>query len=285
MKIAISGASGFIGTNLTHYFESRGHIILPINRASLTDGNEWLLDKIIAQADIVINLAGASINKRWTSKYKKELRDSRIITTKKIVNAINSSRHKPQLMISASAVGYYHSHGHHNEYIYKKGKGFLSDLCAEWEAEAKQVSSDVRLCITRFGVVFADKGGAFGKLSLPTKLGLIPILGSGRQNFPWIDIADLTSAIEYIIYNTSLNETINLVAPETISQSSLMNFVAKHYRGVIPIRIPTSILHCIMGESASVVTEGQYVSPKKLQESSFVFKSPTISDFCSNLLS
>ncbi len=284
MKIAISGASGFIGTNLSHYFESRGHSIFPINRATLSDENKEMLHSILSQADIVINLAGASINKRWTNKYKKELRDSRIITTRKIVETINLSKHKPLLLLSASAVGYYHSEGHHNESVFEKGTGFLSDLCEEWETEAQNLSSDVRLCITRFGIVLADKGGAFGKMALPTKFGLIPILGSGRQYFPWIDLADLTRAIEYIIYNEEIKHIVNLVAPETISQNSLIRYVAKHYRGVIPLKIPAPVLSCIMGESASFLTEGQYVSSKKLQESDFVFKSPTISDFCSNLL-
>lgn len=284
MKIAISGASGFIGTNLSHYFESRGHSILPISRTVLADGNEPLLSNILSEADIVINFAGASINKRWTQQYKQELRNSRIITTRKIVETINHSEHKPELLISGSAVGYYHSEGHNNEFAFEKGTGFLSNLCEDWEAEAQNLTSDVRLCITRLGIVLADKGGAFGKMALPTKLGLIPILGSGRQYFPWIDLADLTRAIEYIIYNEEMRHTVNLVAPETISQNSLMHFIAKHYRGVIPLKIPASVLHCIMGESASFLTEGQYVSSKKLQESDFVFKSPTISDFCSNLL-
>lgn len=285
MNIAISGASGFIGTHLSHYLESRGHTILSINRVALSNENEHILRDIIHRADVVINLAGASINKRWTKKYKQEMYYSRIITTRKIVDTINNSGHKPHLVISASAVGYYHTQGTHNEEIFEKGTGFLSDLCEEWEAEAKKVSPDVRLCITRFGVVLAAKGGAFEKLARPTKLGIIPIIGSGKQFFPWIDISDLTRAMEYIIYNEGMKDIINMTAPETISQDSLIRSIAKHYRGFIPLKIPTKILSCIMGESASFLTEGQNVISAKLQQSSFTFKSPTISDFCTNLLS
>lgn len=284
MKIAISGASGFVGTNLSHYFESRGHIIVPINRLSLADGNEQLLHEILSQADIVINLAGASINKRWSDKYKCELRDSRIITTRKIVDTINLLEHKPQLFISASAVGYYDSFGHHDEYTFKKGTGFLSDLCEEWEAEARRLTKDVRLCITRFGVILAEKGGAFDKLALPTKFGIIPILGSGKQLFPWIDIADLTRAYEFIIYNNNVEDIINLVAPETIAHETLMRSIGKHYRGIIAVKVPASIIRLAMGESANFITEGQFVSSKKLKDYGFIFKSPSITDFCSNLL-
>ncbi len=283
MNIAISGASGFIGSNLSHYFESCGHTILSITRVSLANGNEYLLKDIISQADVVINLAGASINKRWTKKYKDKMRNSRIITTRKIVDTINKAEHKPHLLISASAVGYYNTQGVHSETDNQKGTGFLSDLCEEWEAEAQNLTSDVRLCITRFGVVLAAKGGAFSKLALPTKLGLIPIIGSGKQIFPWIDISDLTRAIEYIICNKNIEGTVNMVAPEIISQSLLIQFVAKHYRGFIPLKIPAVILYFLMGESASFLTEGQCVNSMKLQQSDFIFNSPTIVDFCSNL--
>lgn len=284
MNIAISGASGFVGTNLAHYFESRAHTILPINRTALADGNEWILKNIISQADVVINLAGASINKRWTEKYKLELYSSRIITTRKIVDTINNSEHKPHLLISASAVGYYNTQGIHNETVYEKGTGFLSDLCEKWETEAQKVTSDVRLCIVRFGVVLGAKGGAFEKLAFPTKIGLIPIIGSGKQFFPWIDISDLTTAIEYIIYNNSIKYIVNMVAPEIISQNSLIRSVAKSYRGYIPFKIPSKIFYWIMGESASFLTEGQCVGSMKLQQSNFIFNSPTIDDFCDNLL-
>ncbi|SHE35176.1 TIGR01777 family oxidoreductase [Dysgonomonas macrotermitis] len=284
MKIAISGSTGFIGTYLSNYFESRGHTIIPIGRRELSDGHESLLSGILEQADMVVNLAGASINKKWTEAYKQELYSSRIKTTQKIVDAINKSSHKPRLLISASAVGYYHSEGLHNEYEFTKGNGFLSDLCEYWETEAKKVSPEVRLCITRFGVVLASEGGAFKKLAFPAKVGLRAVFGSGKQPFPWIDIADLARSIEYIVYNNEITGTVNLVSPKIISHEEFIRCVSKHYRGILPLRVPACLLQFMMGEMATFLTEGQSVEPKVLNDSRFTFKSRTVSEFCSNLL-
>ncbi|MGV8090945.1 MAG: TIGR01777 family oxidoreductase [Mangrovibacterium sp.] len=282
MKIAISGASGFVGTYLSRYFTNKGYVISPLNRKIFTTESADLTD-ILSQADVVINLAGASINHRWTESYKKELYDSRIITTRKIVETINRLDHKPELLISASAVGYYPSTGCYDEYHARKGEGFLSDLCAKWEQEAGRVSPDVRLAITRLGVVLAPKGGAFEKMVLPARLGVSTIIGTGNQAFSWIDITDLADAMEFIINNSNIDGVVNLVAPDQITNKELMKSIAKHYHSLLTIKIPAFVFRILFGESAEFMTEGQCVQPKKLLESGFVFKSSTIPDFCSGL--
>ena len=158
MRIAISGASGFVGTYLSNYFGNKGYEILPLSRKMLTEEYGGQLADVLSHSDIVINLAGASINGRWTASYKKELHDSRIITTRTLVNAINKLTNKPKIFISASAVGYYSSDRCYDENNAVLGSSFLSNLCCEWENEAKKIASDVRLAITRFGVVLAAKG-------------------------------------------------------------------------------------------------------------------------------
>lgn len=279
MKIAITGATGFIGTNMSQYFESKGYKILGISRKLLSDSNENLLLEVISQSDVVINLAGATINKRWTDNYKKEMRDSRIVTTQKVVDAINKSEKKPHLFISASAVGFYSNTGINDEYLYTKGVGFLSDLCQDWEQEASKVSSDVRLCITRFGVVFANEGGAFEKMALPTKMGLIPIISNGKQLFPWIALVDLIRAIDHIIDDKNISGNINLVAPQILPYKQLMYAIAKRYSGFIPMPVPAFAIKALLGEFGESLTEGQYVVPKKIEKSDFVFKYPTVQDF------
>ena len=283
MKIAISGASGFIGRYLSQHFIDKGHTIFPLSRESFTDEFSLELINILSQSDVVINLAGASINRRWTKAHKKELYDSRIITTRKLVNAINHAKSKPKGLISASAVGYYSSEGCYDEYNSIKGTGFLSNLCEQWEEEATKVSPDVRLAITRFGVVLATKEGAFDKMMLPAKYGIATIIGSGDQPFPWIDIEDLAHAMEYIIGTSALNGEVNLVTPEQISNKELMLAAGKHYNSLITIKIPASIFHILFGESAEFMTKGQCVYPKKLLDSGFVFKSKTIYDFFQSL--
>ena len=281
MNIAISGASGFIGTYLSGYFTANGYNIFPLTRKILSDESE--LKKILSQSDVVINLAGAPINHRWTKSYKKELKDSRIISTHKIVNTINDMLEKPKLLISASAVGYYSLEGCYNEYNSIKGNSFLADLCEKWEEEAKQVSSEVRLVITRFGVVLAAEGGAFKEMMLPAKLGIATVLGSGNQPFSWIDIADLGNAMDFIIKNRVIDGTVNFVAPEKITNRKLMKIAAKHYRSFFSIRIPEFVFRFIWGESAEFITQGQCIEPKKLLDSGFIFKTSNISDFYSGL--
>lgn len=283
MKIAISGASGFIGTYLTQYFSDKGYTVFPLTRKLLSsESNSELIDTL-AECDVVINLAGASINHRWTKAYKKELYDSRINTTQKIVNAINQSDIKPQLMISTSAVGYYAPQGCHDEINSTQGDGFLSNLCEQWEQEAKAVSSDVRLVITRFGVVFSAHGGAFEKMMKPAQHGVSTIIGPGTQYFSWIDIADLAQAMAHVIHHANLNGVVNFVAPDNITNSELMQAAAKHYRSFLTIKIPAFVFRMIFGEASEFMTEGQCVLPKKLIESGFTFKSRTISEFFASL--
>lgn len=284
LKIAISGASGFVGTYLSRYFTDKGYVVFPLNRKTVTGESDSELADVLVQSDVVINLAGAPINHRWTKAYKKELYDSRILTTRKIVDAINRLTHKPQLLISASAVGYYPSKGCYDEYNSTKGNSYLSTLCEEWEQEAERVSPEVRLITTRFGVVLAAKGGAFEKMTGPAKLGVATIIGPGNQPFPWIDRADLARAMEYSIHRSSIDGVVNFVAPEKITNRELIKTVAAHFQSLFVVKIPAFVFRILFGESAVFMTEGQCVQPEKLLKSGFTFQSPTLSTFCSNNL-
>lgn len=283
MKVAISGASGFIGTYLSWHFAENGHTVFPLNRKILALESNTELAGILSHSDVVINLAGAPINHRWTKSYKRELYDSRIKTTRKIVDTINQIDNKPKLLISTSAVGYYPYQGCYDEYHAAKGDGFLSHLCEQWEEEARAVSSDVRLVITRFGVVLAPHGGAFEQMMRPAKMGVAVIIGPGDQPFPWIDIADLTQAMEHVIHHTDISGVVNFTSAHQITNKELMLAAAKHYRSVLTINIPAVAFRMLFGESAEFMTKGQCVKPVKLLGSGFKFKSPTILDFYSKI--
>ena len=209
--IAITGASGFVGTNLTKFFKSFNYKIIPISRDILND--ELKLKNVLDESDVIINLAGANIIGRWTAEYKELLYTSRIDTTKKIVTALNQITDKNKLLISTSAVGIYDNKDTHDE-DGTFANDFLSNLCQDWESEAlKAKSPNIKVSIFRFGIVLGKGGGAFAKMITPFRLGLGGIIGSGNQAFSYIHITDLLNAYKFVIENNYEN-TFNLTAPK-----------------------------------------------------------------------
>lgn len=284
MKVAISGASGFVGSNLIRYFARKGYKLVSLNRSFFKENVPiGKLKDTLTDVDVVINLAGAPINHPWTSSYRKEMYNSRILVTRKLVEAINSLDRRPNVFISASAVGYYPIEGCYDEYSFQRGDGFLAELCEEWEKEAKKVSSDVRLAITRFGVILAKTGGAFELMSLPAKFKVATVIGPGNQPFPWIYLNDLMKAMDYIINQFSINGIVNFVAPQHIANRQLMKAVAKRERSLLTITVPRLLFRLVLGEASTFITTGQCVVPKKLLESGFIFDAPAIDNFLDTL--
>ena len=277
MNIAISGASGFIGKHLTAYFMKQGHQVIPLGRTLFREDMFGRLVQMLSHCDVVINLAGASINKRWTPEYKSELYESRIQVTRRIVNALRAVRQKPKLLISASAVGYYPDIGTFDEDLNIHGTGFLADLCYAWEKEAQRCPSQTRLVITRFGIVLSPDGGAMAQMLRPVKMMKIGVaIGPGLQPFPWIDMGDLCRAMEFIIAHESLHGVVNLVAPQPVSQYTFTYVMAKAYGAWTTFIIAGSCFRLLYGEGASFLTTGQNVYPKRLLDAGFEFTKPTI---------
>lgn len=278
MRIAISGATGFVGSHLGEFLKGRGDEIVPLPRGLFAEGGREKLADVLSQCDAVINLAGATLNKRWTEAYRREIRDSRVNTTRAIVDAINSLKTKPKLLISASAVGYYPSEGCYAESDAQKGTGFLADICAEWEAETAKVSPDVRWVATRFGVVLAPDGGAFPKIAYPAQHRVAVRFGSGLQNFAWVDLQDLMRAMEFIITHPAVEGPVNVVAPRRINNGQFTQAIARRFgAGVLPM--PGFLLHIVWGEAALLLLSGQCAYPEKLLASGFKFTSESINDF------
>lgn len=278
MTIAITGSSGFVGTYLQKYFKDKNYKIITIKRAELHQQNT-LHDKI-SQADIVINLSGANIIQRWSKTYKKLLYQSRIDTTKAIVNAINTSN-KNQLFISTSAIGIYKNNILCDENNYNYAETFLAHICKDWEKEAKKAKA--RVVIFRFGVILGD-GGALKKMLLPFKLGLGGKIGSGEQPFSYMHIHDLARAYEFVIHNHKLKGCFNLCSPYPSTNAKFTKALAHKLNRFAFLPLPTFVLKLIFGEGATLLSEGQKVYPKRLLQSGFVFDFETVEEILDNLL-
>jgi len=275
MNIAISGANGFIGKQLTSYFQAKGNDVRSISR--IKEGTH--VSEIVMQlsgVDVIINLAGAPIVGRWTRKYKKTLFDSRINTTRKIVEAISLMEKKPELLISASAVGIYSSVGNQTESNYRKADDYLGEICTAWEMEAKKAAPFSRVAITRFGIVLGKGGGALKKMLPLFRLGLGGKIASGKQGFSWIHVYDVIHAMEFIIENTKLSGEFNLTAPDVVDNSKFTKVLSKMLGKPALFAVPAFALKLIFGEGSIAVSGGQFALPEHLTSEGFYFCYPDL---------
>ncbi len=268
MKIAISGASGFIGKRLSKKFYELGFIVVSLRRSDFEKDIDLLMHKL-SDTDIVINLAGANIAKRWTKAYKQVIYESRIQSTQMLVNAINKMEVKPKLLLSASAIGIYDALNQHDENSTKFADNFLSIICRDWEKEA--FKAVIPTVILRFSVVLDRNEGAFPKMFLPFKFGLGGKIGSGKQWFSWIYIDDLVNAVIHIIKNDSRNLIYNIVSPESITNIGLTEILSKKIRKPALFSVPSFVFKILYGEGAVIILEGQNVIPNRLIDEGFVF--------------
>ncbi len=273
-KIAMSGATGFVGSQLSGTLESKGREIIPLGRNDFKSAGP--ADKVLG-ADTIINLAGAPIINRWTESYKKELYASRINITKSLVAACSQMDPKPGLLISTSAVGYYPPGGPYTEEDDKRADDFLGKLTQDWENEAlKAEGLGIRTVIFRFGVVLGKDGGALKQMLIPFKLGMGGTIGDGSQPFSWIHIKDLVRAFEAAMDNTDYSGIYNLTTPNPTTNKGLTLALGKALHMPAFMKIPEFVMRAKYGEGAQVLTGGQSVIPARLIESGFTFLFPEI---------
>lgn len=283
MKIAITGASGFIGKKLCDFFQRDNHTPVALSRSTLASP-EGLISTLEG-TDVVINLAGASISKRWTSKYKQEIMDSRVLTTRRLVTALNQMAAPPSLCISVSAVGIYPDSGVHGESSPMRGTGFLTHVCESWEQEARMLKPGIRLVITRFGVVLGKEGGAAPLMLVPFRFFAGSIIGNGRQGMPWIHIDDLANAIQWLIEQKQVSGVVNFVSPQLTNNEQFSKTAAKVMHRPCWFRIPTFVFQIILGEGHTMVTSGQQVVPDVLIHGGFKFRYPKLEDAIRSIIS
>lgn len=300
MRFFITGGTGLIGAELTSKLLSEGHEITIYTRniakarikfqhqASLIHFcNNIENPELFNNIDIVINLAGESIGKgRWSSARKKLLIDSRLSTTKRLVEQIKKSINPPKLFISGSAIGYYGSQG--NSVLTEESAGkteFTHTLCTEWEAIAKEAQNDkTRVAILRTGVVLSNKGGMIPEIIKPFKWGLGSIMGNGKQFFSWIHISDMINAMKFIIENDSLSGTINMTSPNPVTNKIFSKTLAKQLHRPCWFKIPSVALSWILGEASTLILGSQRAIPKKLLEASYKFKYTSIEEALEDIL-
>ena len=276
MKIPMSGASGFIGSRLSQFLNHEGHEIVPLGRELFRPENEMPLCRILSTCRAVVNLAGAPIDKRWTHTYKQQLIDSRVEVTRCLTKAMKKASPSPAIFVSASAVGYYPDWGEWDEYNDVYGNDFLAHLCREWEGAARECPEGTRLVITRFGIVLSRDGGALPPLlNIQRRLHAGVVIGNGQQPFPWISLPDLCRAYSLLLRDDRLSGVFNFTVPCNITQRDLARDLAdtEHIDRLIPI--PRLFFRILYGERSHFITNGQWVSPTRLQEAGFIFHHPT----------
>jgi uncharacterized protein len=276
MKITLSGTTGFIGTTLLRHFSARDWQVTSVGREAFSLPDDEFIEKKIAGSDVIIHLAGAPISKKWTPEWKKEMYDSRILTTRKIADCILKSPVKPSLFISTSAIGIYDSVHEHTESSTDLDNRFLGKLCQDWENEAFAVKDVVHTVIFRNGLVLGRDGGALKAMHTAFSMGLGGRIGDGNQAISSIHIDDLVAAYIFAIEHPEMTGIFNAVSPFPVTNSEFTTLLAKSLGQTTFLKIPTAVLKFRLGEGVITLLEGQKVYPERLQQAGFQWKHPTL---------
>ncbi|MEH1828380.1 MAG: TIGR01777 family oxidoreductase [Nostoc sp.] len=305
MKVAITGATGFVGNLLVQRLHAKGHKIVVLTRntafaqkvfpseafpnieiVTYTPNASGSWQSVIASCDGVVNLAGEPIGEgRWTPERKQEILNSRKLGTQKIVEAIANANPKPRVLINASAIGYYGtSETATFDETSLSGNDFLAQVCQAWEAEATKVKdSGVRLVILRFGIVLGN-GGALGKMIPPFKLFAGGPIGSGRQWFSWIHVDDLVNLILQALSKSEIEGIYNATAPNPVRMVDLSQTLGQVMNRPSWLPVPAFAIEALLGDGAIVVLEGQQVIPKRTVETGFEYKYPNLQSALTQIL-
>ena len=273
--VAMSGKTGFIGSYLSDYLQKKGHEVRAIPRY-LLEGDPSDLAAMLEGADVVIHLAGAPILGRWTRRYRKMIRDSRIRTTRHLVTAMERMERPPTLFISASGVNIYPFDGVYTERDTVISSGFLGEVCRDWELEALRANAFMRTVVFRFGMVLGRGGGALKTMARPFRLGMGGRIGHGRQMMSWVHIEDLARAVRFVMHKHALHGPINMSSPQPVSNREFTRALARSLKRPAFFTVPPFALRLLYGEGASIITRGTTVLPRKLQKAGFQFRYPAI---------
>lgn len=287
MRIAVTGSTGLIGTALVRSLRTDGHEVVRLVRRVPRAADEVRWDPRMQRVDAVglrgceavVNLAGAGVgDRRWTDAYKKEIRDSRVLGTAAVAEAIASLDEPPRVLVSGSAVGYYGDTGNRAvDESSPPGYGFLSTVCIEWEAAtAGAQEAGIRTVFARTGLVVARGGGVWGRLFPLFRAGLGGRLGDGRQYWSFIALHDHVAALRHLIDTETLEGPVNLTAPQPVTNREVTAAMGRVLRRPTPLPVPAAALRLALGEMAGDVLGSQRVLPKRLSESGFSFAFPTV---------
>ena len=289
-RIAVTGASGLIGTALIGHLKSEGHTVQKLVRRPVVSPDEIKWDPIAGTVDLaalegvdaVIHLAGANVgDKRWTKKYRAEILNSRLLGTTTISNAVNQV--KPQVFISASAIGWYGETG--NRAVSESdrpGDDFLAAVCKEWEAAA-DIASATRVVKIRTGLVLDPTGGALGKMLPLFRFGLGGKLGNGKQWWSWITLHDQIRAMMFLM-NSKIEGAVNLTSPNPVTNQEFTASLARILKRPALFPAPAFALKAVLGGFSSEVLGSKKVIPQVLTDAKFEFEFPFVSDALTALI-
>ncbi len=290
MRLLITGGTGFIGQALCSHLIRHGHEVFVLTRQSRRlnvekgdslspirflewEGSEW--PHVLETCDGLVNLAGESIaSKRWSRRQKIQIRESRIQSTHRLVDAMTRLSRRPNVLINASAIGYY---GPHSDELLDEsapaGKGFLAHICQMWENEASRAESlGVRVIRLRIGLVLAAGAGALAKMVDPFRFFVGGVLGSGRQWVSWIHRDDLVALIEWLLSHAQVTGAVNATAPEPVTMRAFCRSLADRMHRPCWVPVPAVALRVMLGEMATLLLTGQRVFPRVCLQAGYRFR-------------
>ena len=287
MKIAVTGASGLIGSALVPHLRARGDDVLRLVRRTAVAPDEVQWDPIagtvdleaLAGIDAVVHLAGAGVgDRRWTDSYKETILDSRVDGTHTIVTAMTALDPRPRTLVAGSAIGWYGDTGDRAvDESAPAGSGFLADVVRAWEAAADPArEAGIRVTHARTGLVVSSQGGAWQRLFPIFKAGLGGKLGSGRQYWSWISLRDEVAALTYLLDNSELSGPVNLTGPDPVTNATVTEVMGRVLRRPTVFAVPAFALKTVLGEFSTEVLGSARVLPAVLADAGFTWQDPTV---------
>lgn len=296
MKVLITGASGLIGKALQKSLAAKGYEMLLAGRGEPREANQikWSVEDGFREEDLarlegldaVIHLAGEGIaGLRWTDEKKKAIRDSRVLGTHNIVNALASLKQKPGVFITGSAIGFYGDRG--EEVVTetsRPGDTFLSEVCKEWEMESRRAEdSGIRTVLLRTGIVLSKDGGALATMLTPFKLGVGGVVGSGKQWMSWVSLDDVIGIINYALENENLRGAVNVVSPQPVTNEEFTKTLGEVLYRPTFLPLPEFAVNLVFGEMGdALLIDSTRVEPERLSDAGYVFKYPNLKQALEN---
>jgi uncharacterized protein len=295
MRIAVTGATGMIGTALVRALVGRGDEVTALSRNAERAGAAldvpaatWADPKAeqppldaLRGRDAVVHLLGEVIAQRWSDDAKREIRDSRVLSTRHLVDALRElpPEERPRVLVSGSGAGWYGHRGDErlDESTREPGDDFLAQLSVDWEAEARRAEElGVRVVLNRTGIVLSDSGGALAKMLPFFKAGVGGPVAGGRQYMPWVHVDDVVGATIFALENEEARGPVNVTAPEPVTNRELSKTLGRVLRRPAIAPVPALALKVLYGEMAEIVTTGQRAVPARLTELGYAFRQPEL---------
>lgn len=291
MHVLITGGTGLIGTATGVLLREQGHRVTVLTRRPRQNKPQLVYIKRLSdceqRVDAVINLAGAGLaDRRWSRRYKREITNSRVQLTQRLVEWMGTLEAPPARLLSASAIGFY---GASESVQFTEsspgGEGFSAKLCQDWETAAKEAAAlGIPVTILRLGVVFARSGGALEKMTQSFRFGVESWLGSGTQWLSWVHLDDVVRAINHALTAASPSPIYNVVAPQALRHRDLAEAVGRFHRVWLRLGVPAAAAKLLAGQMAEeLLLTGQCVLPRQLEDEGFDFHFPTVTEALKDL--